>query len=368
MQIIEYPTAAPTNADYFLMQSVEDGTRAVSAQALANGLLSMGGNQDSTFSPDFVLSNEAAGTPVGEIISYMGITAPPNYLICDGTAYDIDEYPYLAQHFIDDFGSVNFFGGDGETTFAVPDLRGEFLRGSGTNSHTQTGTNGKTIYEGNGSNPGVHQIATLFPNVIANYNDTYKFDSVIGEVGIENVPKNWDSKLLNNNQPKRSNINDGLTINTTISPIAGTIRPTNTSVLYCIKYKPTYFATVGHVYSFEERRVGTWVDGKPLYEKTVDFGSLPNASEDVVSHGIENVDTIWINDGYTVLPNKNVQGLSYFKYNNLNAGWFFAVNKTAITCGTGTDRSDCKATVILRYTKTTDDGVTAAPETEGGLQ
>ena len=26
--------------------------------------------------------------------------------------------------------SANYFGGDGETTFSVPDLRGEFLRGS----------------------------------------------------------------------------------------------------------------------------------------------------------------------------------------------------------------------------------------------
>ena len=61
-------------------------------------------------------------TPVGHIIHYMGNNAPKHYLICDGGEYNIVDYPYLAQHFTDEFGSVNYFGGDGTTTFAVPDL------------------------------------------------------------------------------------------------------------------------------------------------------------------------------------------------------------------------------------------------------
>lgn len=75
--------------------------------------------------------NIAAGTPVGEIISYMGTISPPNYLICDGAEYQISDFPYLTHHFIENFGTVNYFGGDGKLTFAVPDLRGEFLRGMG---------------------------------------------------------------------------------------------------------------------------------------------------------------------------------------------------------------------------------------------
>lgn len=59
-------------------------------------------------------------TPVGHIISHMGIKAPSHYLICDGTEYNIADYPHLAQHFIDNFGRVNRFGGDGIDTFCVP--------------------------------------------------------------------------------------------------------------------------------------------------------------------------------------------------------------------------------------------------------
>lgn len=67
------------------------------------------------------------GSPVGTIISYMGKTAPTGYLICDGTVKNVSEYPALAQHIKTQFGSSNYFGGDGTTTFAVPDLRGRFL-------------------------------------------------------------------------------------------------------------------------------------------------------------------------------------------------------------------------------------------------
>lgn len=77
---------------------------------------------------------DANDTPVGAIQAFMGTTAPAHYLFCDGTVYNIDEYKELADFFKENYGKVNQFGGDGETTFAVPDLRGEFLRGAGTGS------------------------------------------------------------------------------------------------------------------------------------------------------------------------------------------------------------------------------------------
>lgn len=63
------------------------------------------------------------GTPIGSIISYLGRTAPRDYLTCDGGEYSISDYPELAAFFQKEFGSANHFGGDGESTFAVPDMR-----------------------------------------------------------------------------------------------------------------------------------------------------------------------------------------------------------------------------------------------------
>ena len=58
--------------------------------------------------------------PVGHIISYMSTVAPKHYLVCDGAEYNIANYPYLAQHIKNSYGSVNYFGGDGIDTFCVP--------------------------------------------------------------------------------------------------------------------------------------------------------------------------------------------------------------------------------------------------------
>ena len=97
--------------------------------------------------PSAEMTNESTGTPVGEIISYMGNIVPENYLACDGSEFNISDYPYLTQHFIDNFGSVNYFGGDGEITFAVPDLRDEFLLGIRENTtETTHNTNTSLLY------------------------------------------------------------------------------------------------------------------------------------------------------------------------------------------------------------------------------
>lgn len=92
-------------------------------------------------------------TPTGTIIAQMGNDAPVGYINCDGTIYNISEYKQLAEYIKSQFGRYNYFGGDGEVTFAVPDLRGEFLRGTGKNDTTQL----------SGLDAGKHQDGTMFP-------------------------------------------------------------------------------------------------------------------------------------------------------------------------------------------------------------
>lgn len=64
------------------------------------------------------------GSPIGTVISFMGSAAPEDYLVCDGGVHNIAEYPDLAEFFREQFGSASHFGGDGETTFAVPTVQG----------------------------------------------------------------------------------------------------------------------------------------------------------------------------------------------------------------------------------------------------
>ena len=172
-------------------------------------------------------------TPVGHIISYMGNKAPKHYLICDGTEYNITEYPNLAQHFKDEFGTYNYFGGDGLNTFCVPDLRGEFLRGTGENSHEN---------QGSGEDVGEHQDATTFAMPTGGSSNGFMRSGVNTE-NPGNYVTNIDSSLGESfNSRTASSSTNKVCIPTSYQY---TSRPTNTSVLYCIKYEPTYYMSVG---------------------------------------------------------------------------------------------------------------------------
>jgi microcystin-dependent protein len=70
------------------------------------------------------------GLPIGGIMMYGGSTAPTSWLTCDGSLKAIASYPALFAA----IGAVN--GGDGITTFAVPDYRGRSPIGMGTGTAT----------------------------------------------------------------------------------------------------------------------------------------------------------------------------------------------------------------------------------------
>lgn len=208
-------------------------------------------------------------TPIGTIISFMGTTAPEDYLICDGTVYNISDYYELANFINTQFGSYNFFGGNGTSTFAVPDLRGEFLRGSGTNSRTN---------QGSGAAVGVHQNATEDLTVLLyNNNAFYKKE----QDATTNVLVNTDSMIRSTSTTPISMMLSPTVYNdTTKQDLRYTSRPTNTSVLYCIKYTNAPSMQPSNIYSTTEKRIGTWIDGKALYQKTYDLTS-PSATDTI---------------------------------------------------------------------------------------
>ena len=66
--------------------------------------------------------NGIEDTPVGHILLTMSTTVPTHYLLCDGSEYNIEEYLELATYIEQQYGTKNHFGGDGTTTFAVPNF------------------------------------------------------------------------------------------------------------------------------------------------------------------------------------------------------------------------------------------------------
>lgn len=106
-------------------------------------------------------------------------------------------------------------------------------------------------------------------------------------------------------------------------------------------------------YSTAEQRIGTWIDGKPLYRKVVNCGPLPNATSKTIAHGIANVDKFIsikgcataTTDNYAItIPNVSPSVLASNVSINANA--------TNIFIGAGANRSEYTyAYAILEYTK-----------------
>lgn len=279
-------------------------------------------------------------TPVGHIISHMGNNAPKHYLICDGTEYNISEYPYLAQHFIDEFGSANYFGGNGETTFAVPDLRGEFLRGTGTALRNM----------GAGAAVGTHQDPTWHGHFATS--GSGKLQHYLGTSAPASSELNYDKHNSQGTALTGYQIT-GTSFSSGTYYSRYTARPTNTAVLYCIKYEPTYFMVnkntnylMPNLYSEEERVVGCWVNGKPLYQKTIE-----TTGASVYDLTDLSIDIIWIYDGY-VLYESALYPLNW--RNSANAGWFAYTNGNTFSF-IHNGYTPAIAYATIRYTKTTDE-------------
>jgi microcystin-dependent protein len=72
---------------------------------------------------------DVSSTPVGAVTPYAGSSAPPGWLIADGSVVSRTTYPELFAAIGTTYGA-----GDGSTTFNLPDLRGRTVAGVGTNA------------------------------------------------------------------------------------------------------------------------------------------------------------------------------------------------------------------------------------------
>lgn len=137
--------------------------------------------------------------PTGTVFHYAGSTAPSGWLLCDGSAVSRTTYAGLFASISTTFGT-----GDGSTTFNVPDTRGIFVSGVGTQtissiSYSRTlGTkqgdliqghfhafNAKNLSTGNGISPnnnanfpvvlndGGTGVAMLYPSVNTSFGAGY---------------------------------------------------------------------------------------------------------------------------------------------------------------------------------------------------
>lgn len=86
-------------------------------------------------------------TPVGVIVAISSSIIPDGFLECDGANLDRIDFPDLFASIGETYGA-----GDGSTTFDLPDMRGQFLRGldsgRGVDSNRILGTDQNDAFQG----------------------------------------------------------------------------------------------------------------------------------------------------------------------------------------------------------------------------
>ena len=109
------------------------------------------------------------------------------------------------------------------------------------------------------------------------------------------------------------------------------------------------------IYSEEERMIGRWTDGKPLYQITLSGLNMPNNTNISIDISYLNIDKIafsygnmMINGSTIVLPQGND------RYIEEIASYSFTNNTSLTLSSRYRDKSSYVATITIQYTKTTD--------------
>ena len=292
----------------------------------------------------------AGFTPIGTIISVFGETAPANYLICDGATYNVADYPELCAHLWNLTTNSQYKVSGDSTKFKVPDLRGEFLRGTGTNGHAD---------QGNGLGVGVHGDATWHPTMgVQDISTTPRVNFRIDTSRNDGFPSYVDASMhkgtgtiKNARYSAELSLNDtGETDNYFAS------RPTNTSVLFCIATKNIYLDPKND-YSTEEKVIGTWIDGKTLYQRTwnINTSEIPlDTTTIIITKSDYDMSEIISISG---MAYQNTAGYNYpLNYNNNAVAimvWERQGTNIAYKLIAQSDLRMTKIIVTVQYTKTT---------------
>lgn len=154
-----------------------------------------------------------AAIPAGAVNAFAGEVAPAGWLKCNGAAVSRTAYPALFAYLGTRWGV-----GDGSTTFNLPDLRGEFIRGW---------DDGRGIDAAR--SVGVHQLDAL-------QNITGNVGAINGSSAIATGAFAANGAALNTIDAPVGGTNSSWTFDASrVARTAAETRPRNQAMVYCIK-------------------------------------------------------------------------------------------------------------------------------------
>jgi microcystin-dependent protein len=164
---------------------------------------------------------QVAPQPVGEIIIYPMNTPPVGYLICDGSAISRTTYADLFAVL-----GTNYGAGDGSTTFNLPDLRGEFVRGSDAGR-------GVDIGRVNGSNQNASQVSFI-SNTSSDCPGCGTLGAAWSDAVWGSTGSTWENVTSTELGGPQGRLAAGVAHQ--VTKVSGSTRPRNVAMNYCIRF------------------------------------------------------------------------------------------------------------------------------------
>jgi hypothetical protein len=198
----ENPTTYPTNQLHVIANTNPLRLEGLQEGAATDSIL--------TVNNTGVVRQSANPMPAGSIISFAGAAAPAGFLICDGSAVSRTDYADLFAVLATTYGV-----GNGTTTFNLPDLRGEFIRGAdagrGVDPGRVLGSNQVASPvvgdDNNVPNDYSMQVAGTSPQFFDNYDASYVGINMFYSAGPSYVTPATKTGFLRGSRPKNVALN-----------------------------------------------------------------------------------------------------------------------------------------------------------------
>jgi len=175
----------------------------------------------------------ASGVPVGTILAHAANTPPSGFLECNGSAISRSTYATLFSTI-----STTFGVGDGSSTFALPDLRGQFIRGWANNGSTDASRVFGSTQTDQNKNHTHTTDSTSLTGSVGNISQSYRIDGTAS--GVFTKGGNANARLFGNNggEAQCGSFSMDATHSHTIASSGGgtEARPTNLALMYIIKF------------------------------------------------------------------------------------------------------------------------------------
>ena len=293
--------------------------------------------------------------PIGSMIPFGSQeNIPSNWKICDGSAISRETYAELF-----DVIGTSYGAGDGSTTFNLPDKRGRVSVGLDSNQ-----TEFDTIGKQGGEKTHTLTIGEVIQHDLWTCNGDYSpnirtlFSHGV-DYGITTHNKK-NTQPHNNLQPYEVDV-----WIIKVSNLAGSLNIESANVIDNLTSTSATDALSANMgkelneklnYSTEEKVVGTWNNGKPIYRKVVQYNkpSTGGVNINLSDFGITNVENIWLNHNSFLKsvdnefkPVNNVEASNIFSYCNFPS-------TTQIRLNTNNHYLTGMWNLIIEYTKTTD--------------